>query len=193
MSTRSSAVSSAAPDATPRKRLRAATAAAHERVDRGFARFDLADAAAYAGFLAAHADAFLPVEAALDAVGAERLLADWPERRRADALRCDLAALGRPAAPGARFAIDDDAAAWGALYVLEGSRLGGAMLARSVPDGMPVRYLAAPQPPGAWRTMLARLDLALDQDARCAAAIDAAGRVFARFEAAAAQTGETAR
>lgn len=77
---------------------------------------------------------------------------------RTPLLAADLAALGltmpdAPASPAA-----DLAAAWGALYVVEGSRLGGAMLARQVPAKWPSAYLGAVHPPGGWRAIRAAID-----------------------------------
>ena len=72
-------------------------------------------------------------EATLAASDAQSLMPDWPDRVRTPALAEDLAAVGgrglvtpstaKPIAP---------AAAFGMMYVLEGSRLGGAVLARRV-------------------------------------------------------------
>ena len=49
-----------------RAALRAATADCHKRVDTAFSRFDLATEDGYRRFLLAQAQAFLPIEAALD-------------------------------------------------------------------------------------------------------------------------------
>ena len=76
------------------RRLRAATAHAHEAVDAVFGDYDLTDRDSYARFLSAHAAAMVPLEAALDAAGAERVTADWAERKRGDLILADLAALG---------------------------------------------------------------------------------------------------
>ena len=51
-----------------------------------------------------------------------------------------------------------EAATWGALYVAEGSRLGGQVLARGIAAGLPHAYLSARHAPGAWRALLASLD-----------------------------------
>src|SRR5689334_6570101 len=109
------------------KVLRDATAAAHDEVDALFSRVDLTNAAGYRAFLSAQAFAHLAVEAALDAAGAERVIADWPERRRAALLRADLAELGIAAEQGSPPSLSGAASIAGAAYVLEGSRLGGAM------------------------------------------------------------------
>jgi heme oxygenase len=134
--------------------LREATGAAHEAVDAAFGAHDLASTEAYRRFLLAHGRA-LPA--------AERVMAALPFARtlpvRAPLLAADLADLGAaspaplPFTPG-----DDEATLWGVLYVVEGSRLGGAMLARQVPPGVPGRYLGAIHAPGQWRAIRAALD-----------------------------------
>lgn len=137
-------------------KLRAHTAPAHDAVDAAFGAHDLTDAGSYRRFLLSHALALPAAEAAF---------ADHPDlprwRERTTLLAADLADLGEtmptplpfalPAAPGA---------AWGALYVTEGSRLGGIMLARGVPATLPSRYLGARHESGEWRTLLAAIDAA---------------------------------
>jgi heme oxygenase len=165
--------------------LRDSTRAAHETLDGLFGRFDLATASDYSAFLTAHAMALPALESALDKAGMATMLDDWTARRRSDALAADLAAmcvplpdpLPVPPAAGAP-------AAWGAAYVLEGSRLGGAMLARQVGDGLPRSYLGTPQPAGAWRKFLERLGDALSEPEDAAAAGVAASQAFALFERA---------
>jgi heme oxygenase len=165
--------------------LRAGTRASHERVDAVFGGFDLGNEADYRRFLRAHARAFLPVEAALEAAGIGRLVDDWPQRRRSALIVADLTALGEPVPATTPMTITGDAAAWGALYVLEGSRLGGAMLARRIGDGLPRGYLGAAQSPGAWRKLLELLASSLYADDLIEAAVASAHAVFERFEAAA--------
>ncbi len=168
--------------------LRAATGDAHERLDALFAGFAIASRDGYARFLAAHAMALPALERALDARGFAGELSDWPRRRRSDALAADLAALGEPQPPAlAAPALGDRAACWGAAYVLEGSRLGGAMLARMIPPGAPDAYLAGPRPPGAWRAFLTALETALASADALASAVAAANASFALFEAAGAR------
>lgn len=169
-----------------RRMLRAGTAEAHERLDARFGRFDLADADDYARFLTAHASALPAVERALDAGGMAALLDDWPARRRAGLIAADLAALGRPVPPPLPAPVPaDPAALWGAAYVVEGSRLGGAMLARRVGAGLPTGYLATPLPAGAWRKFLAALENALYSDSMRASATRSALATFAIFSHAA--------
>ena len=134
----------------------------------------------------------LPIEAALDAVQAGEVIADWEGRKRGQALRSDRAALGTPVAwddePAAIAGFDDrdsrPFAIAGAIYVLEGSRLGGRFLARQVGEDLPREYLDPNQPPKHWRDLLARLDVILDRPEKQAVALDAARSVFATFHAA---------
>jgi heme oxygenase (biliverdin-IX-beta and delta-forming) len=167
--------------------LRDATRAAHDRVDAIFASADLRSREGYRQFLCAHAAAFLPVEAALEAHGIGRIVADWSSRSRGELLRADLEEIGAHAVPDAAPCVltGDEPALLGAVYVLEGSRLGGRVLARSVAPGLPVRYLsAAPAEAGGWRKLLALLEVSLYSEARIASAVAAATSVFDRFEKA---------
>jgi heme oxygenase len=135
-------------------RLRAATASDHDAVDAGFGRYDLSDADDYRAFLIAHARALPAVEAWLAAIPG---LAAF--RSRGEALAEDLAALGEDMPAPMVFDVPPSTAAgWGAMYVVEGSRLGGIMLSRSVPDGMPSAYLGAKHLSGEWRALLAAID-----------------------------------
>ncbi|HYJ51835.1 MAG TPA: biliverdin-producing heme oxygenase [Allosphingosinicella sp.] len=167
-----------------RAALRSGTADAHRRVDAAFSRFDLTSRAGYTRFLVAQAAGFLPAEAALDAAGAQLVLPDWPERRRGLLLEADLAELSvtapEPFLPP--LILSGNAPVLGAIYVLEGSRLGGALLKRSVPADFPKRFLDARQLAGSWRKLLASLDDLLTRQDDLDAAIQAANEVFARFE-----------
>lgn len=173
------------PTSTARFLLRAATSTAHDRVDHAFGRFRLDDRRHYRAFLRAQADAFLPVEAAIDGGGIRSVLPDWNERRRAAALIADLADLGLvEPEPAAVPDFDPVEAALGAAYVLEGSRLGGRLMARSVPDGFPRRFLDAGDP-ALWHVLVKTLDIRLDSQDKLDAAIAAARLAFGRFEASA--------
>ena len=171
---------------TPRLALRDATRAAHERVDAAFGVHDLTDRAGYARFLAAQAAAFGPVEQALGEAGAGRLIDEWDASRRAPLLAADIATLGMAEPPRITPpTYADDAALAGGLYVLEGSRFGGAVLRRRVPGGLPTSFLAARAAPARWAGFVARLDGLLDQTQSLNKAIAAAMQTFACFELAA--------
>lgn len=179
---------------TARAVLRAATAADHERVDRLFSGLNLTREADYRLFLTAQAAAHLPTEEAIEAAGARALLADWPERRRSHLLKADLADLGAQLPSSMEPpALPDAASIFGAIYVLEGSRLGGALLKREVPAGLPKRFLNAEQAPGAWRKLLAKLDEFVYAPEHLDAATNAARQVFMRFERAGRLYLETAQ
>ena len=165
--------------------LKEATTPAHRIVDDAFSRFALDDPGSYRAFLVAHAAALLPVEAWLSG-RAEAVFPDWPARARAAALADDLARLGAVAPPAAPFgAANDPASIAGIVYVLEGSRIGGAILAKRIPSPLPKSYLAATCDARSWRAVLSRLDDVLHDDETRAASARAALSVFERFEQAA--------
>lgn len=168
-----------------RAALRAATRPEHDRVDVAFSQYDLTSRDGYRRFLLRQASAHLPVERALDAVGVEASVTDWPGRRRSDAIRADLADLGCDAVPEMPFAgFATPAEALGGAYVLEGSRLGGQVLRRQVSDGLPTRFLAQGSSL-AWRALLTVLETKLRSLEEIGEAVTGARAVFACFEAAA--------
>ena len=136
-------------------RLRAATRASHDLVDAAFGDFDLSDRDGYRRFLVAHARALPPAELAIQRLAFARTLPS-----RAPSLERDLADLGATMPAPLPFAGLDEPGLWGALYVVEGSRLGGVMLARSVRADVPARYLAAAHEPGQWRAIRQAIDTA---------------------------------
>lgn len=168
------------------KLLREGTADCHARVDAAFGRFDLSSREGYAAFLTAQARAFVPLEASLDAAGADTVITDWSARKRTGALITDLECLKvHIPQPCPVPKVDSQAAIWGQIYVLEGSRLGGRMLKRFVPSELPTAFLGHELPSGAWRELLDRLDEKLVDPADRNAALSAARDVFGVFEAAA--------
>lgn len=169
--------------------LRAATRAAHDQVDAAFSKWNLADRADYADFLSAQARAYLPVEQAV-AAAPKGALGDWSKRARGPLLIADLAELGIQAPAGEAVAFATPAEALGGAYVLEGSRLGGAMLRKSVAPGLPTRFLSPPSIAGRWRDFLQMLEQELSSDVQRSHAVAGAQLVFDRFlRAALAPTG----
>lgn len=166
-----------------RRTLRNATMASHQRVDDLFSRFSLEDPADYAAFLKAHARALAPLEAMAR-----------PDLPRLPMLAGDLAVLGEnmPAPLPAPHRAEGEGFRWGARYALEGSRLGGAMLARRVADGLPRAYLSAAHEKGGWIAFQQRLEVAADAGGEgwIEEAIRGAEAAFGLFAAAVA--GETA-
>lgn len=103
------------------------------------------------------------------------MLPDWPDRRRAHLLAADIRELDdRLPVLLPQLALLSEAAIWGAAYVLEGSKLGGLLLAKAVPDHLPNSYLSLQGPKGAMRLFMDRLDATKveDPDAAVAAARD---------------------
>lgn len=165
-----------------RTALRAATADHHQRVDSIFSAMNLAEDGDYRRFLSAQAAAHIPVERALDRGGAAEVLHDWADRRRAHLLLDDLAAMGvAEPATGTEPEFVGEAAILGAVYVLEGSRLGGAMLRKSVPSRFPASFLGA-NDSRAWRGLLELLGTRLRDKGEIQIAINAARAVFGQFE-----------
>lgn len=115
-----------------RDRLKQATADAHRDLDTRLGALDLGRLPGYRRFLEINAAALLPLETALESSGVAVIFADWPQRARRAAMLADLARVG--GANRASESVDrlSRNAVFGALYVLEGSRLGAKYLLRSV-------------------------------------------------------------
>ena len=170
------------PHFSARFALRDATAQWHQRVDLVFSAVDLADRTTYGQFLCAQAAAHLPVERALDIARIEKVVADWPDRRRAHRLCKDLIALDLDMPPlEPKPVFNSVAAMLGAIYVLEDSRLGGTLLRRTVPVSFPTAFLSNGATP-AWRDLISLLDARLVTRNDLNAAIESACGTFALFE-----------
>ncbi len=91
-------------------------------------------------------------------------------------------------------AVQGDGFRWGLLYALEGSRLGGAVLARRVDASLPTAYLSAVHEKGGWIAFQAALDEAgqTGGDAWTDAATRGALAAFGLFERAAMAEGAVA-
>lgn len=165
-----------------RRELRLRTADMHDRVDSVFSGTDLGTRDGYAAFLLAQAAAYLPVEAALTSAGAGRFLADWNHRQRSALLLHDLQQMDVPPPVSPPHVVTPtQAAVMGGVYVLEGSRLGGALLRRSVAPGFPAAFLSAGDP-ASWRRLIQIIDDRLVTTDEIAEAVDAARDVFSTFE-----------
>lgn len=165
--------------------LRNGTLALHRRVDEIYSRSDLSCRRDYVDFLTAQAAALFPTEQELERAGADSLLPGWQDSRRSGRLCADLEALGAEVpAPLIAPTFSTAAEIWGGIYVLEGSRLGGALLRRSVAPDFPVGFLGAAHPRGAWRSFLLKLNAYLVRRTEIALATAAAQRVFLLFEQA---------
>ncbi|WP_460568225.1 biliverdin-producing heme oxygenase [Flaviaesturariibacter terrae] len=109
----------------------------------------IGDAESYARLLRSFYAFYASLESRIAAALPAEALPDIASRRKADWLLDDLAALGHPSTDDmpmpAATAIDSAAAAWGALYVLEGSTLGGRIICRMLSaqlPGAPLRFFS---------------------------------------------------
>lgn len=114
----------------------------------------------------------------------------WAYRPRTPALRADLDWLQAGAPDGAPMPaprVVDDASGWGMLYVVEGSALGGQVIARHLRRTRPelagaLRHFGAATPPGQeWPRFQALLERHLRDTTALARAIDGARALFAHF------------
>lgn len=163
--------------------LRAGTRDSHSRVDAAFSRFDLGRQASYLSFLDAHARAVVPIETAL-AVS----LTELPWRPRGPMLRADLQVLGLDLPATSSLALSEGMGQFcGMIYVIEGSRLGGSVLASRVGASLPISYLSATHRKGEWRALLAAIDACANSESEewLDDAVAGAKRAFTLFEDAA--------
>lgn len=170
--------------------LREACAQAHARLDQRLSEINFNDRAAYADMLTRMSGPVTALEGALTAGVAPALFGNWSGRLRAHALRADLEALGAGFRQTRTAPIEEESETLGTLYVLEGSRLGGQVLARmaeaSADDGVrgATRYFRHGQGAGLWRGFVETLENSRAVRERPARATAAALAAFAAFEAA---------
>jgi heme oxygenase len=154
----------------------------HTSLDRFASQFDLATKAGLEDFLRFMWIGCSRVEDGLDTAGAGRLLPEWPRRRRSALLARDLGETNETVPLAVDFASDGEV--WGGLYVLEGSRLGGRILARSTPLSGQSAFLSESDERSFWPQFLKRLQSA-DQGTNARADMASGARkAFAAFPAA---------
>lgn len=142
-----------------REQLRAATNDLHREVDGLASRWDFSNRSHYCEYLVATARALCGLELALEGVGIERIFADWAVRRRRHAIERDLQSLGLPidaAQPFAEFRSASDIL--GAMYVLEGSRLGARVLLKRVEPVHRAREFLSANDTALWHSFLTKLE-----------------------------------
>jgi heme oxygenase len=176
--------------AAARTFLRDACGAVHTRLDARLSRVDFNDRRAYADMLSRMSAPLSAMEGALSAGVAPVLFENWAGRLRAHALRADLDALSGDFRQHFAAPIESEAEALGALYVLEGSRLGGRVLARLAGESADervrgaTRYFRQGERAGHWRSFLDKLESSPAMRAQPERAKRAALDTFAAFEAA---------
>jgi heme oxygenase len=181
------------------EQLRAATSHCHRRLEK---RLDVAQCfsalATYRGYLEVMFGFHAPFEQSLSGHPVRRVLTDYDERRKAAMLSVDLVALGvagdsiaaLPHCPRIPFC-QDEAAALGALYVLEGATLGGQILLPLVEKRLQLtrhfgaRYLDSygPNVAGMWQRFRSVVEDWCAEGTRRAIAVAAAVATFESLEA----------
>lgn len=164
-----------------RERLRKATGNLHAHVDSCAAWMRLETPRGYARFLATQASVVLPLEDALESADVARVVPDWIDRRRSESLKADLAEIGASCVPVRPPVFRSDAALLGALYVLEGSRLGARVILSRVVSCSATRYLRHGEGCRLWPIFLEILESDEDVRRHSNVAEDAARRVFEMF------------
>jgi heme oxygenase len=160
------------PDGHPgmRPRLRARVAALHAHLDRAIEASCLGEPLDLRRLLVIHYAALGAIVPALEWAGATRLFPGWNGRSRLSALEADMAELDAdpPRRLSIRLSFQSEQEVWGALYAVEGSRLGNQVLLRRVAKHgsdlrqRATRFLAhCPDDAVAWPRLVARLE-ALD-------------------------------
>lgn len=174
----------------PHGMLRMACEAAHARLDAKLTLFDLTDRISYCEMLSRMSGPLGALEGALAAGAWPDLFGDWFARRRTEALRADLDALGGEFREEVAAPIKDVARAFGALYVLEGSRLGARVLARQVAASgdeevrASTRFFRHAEDQRHWQSFIIALNASPEVAAHPRRAIDSALEAFRRFDAA---------
>jgi heme oxygenase (biliverdin-IX-beta and delta-forming) len=109
----------------------------HTRLDRLVNSSCLGDTLRLGRLLTIHYDALMLLVPALERAGVEHVCPGWEGRSRLAALEEDLRALGmRPNAnPAPQPSFVSEPEIWGALYAVEGSRLGNRIILDRVMEG----------------------------------------------------------
>lgn len=170
--------------------LRNACEALHRRLDAKLSEVDFDDARAYGAMLSRMSGPLSALELALTAGTGPKLFEDWSARMRSQALRRDLLTMDAPVRVQTADAVHDEAEALGTMYVLEGSRLGGRVLARIAGQSRDARVREATrffrheEDAGHWRSFLTRLESSPAVRAAPERTAASARGAFERFEAA---------
>jgi heme oxygenase len=173
--------------------LRAETSDAHEALDHAHEGGDFADLSGYGRFLESQARLFPPLETWLAGSDEFRTLPEWRDRLRSPALMSDLNHLGlAPPKPMPFLCEDRPGSAAGLAYVLEGSRLGGKLIARRLGEAKlaaPVEFITQGDDRRFWPSFTSWLSTREAGQAYVDAAIAAARAAFEGFLEATRRSG----
>ena len=174
--------------------IKASTAVAHARTEKALMmhikRIDSADD--YAKLLYCFYGYFAPVEKILESYGPS-IISDYDLRRKTHSLCSDLQQLNVPNPKS--FAADlpeinNESQAFGCLYVLEGSILGGAILKKRILDQCPAIPVAAftyfsgydQQTPVMWQSFITQFNCFFNTNHSIEEAIKSANECFVKLE-----------
>jgi heme oxygenase (biliverdin-IX-beta and delta-forming) len=171
-----------------RERLKSETRAEHMRLDALVTGRQFFSSVEHYGQWLQGSYAFHDcLEHALEDAGVDSLTADWPERRKTEAIKADLQDLGL-AVPGGpqlhTFKLADATECLGALYVMEGASMGARVLLISAHRlGLDAHYGARHLSTAAasmqhWKTFVALLEAAPSNPSSNDRMIRAARRTF---------------
>jgi|ERR1700722_4351891 heme oxygenase (biliverdin-IX-beta and delta-forming) len=133
-----------------REILRERTGGLHAELDRTNEALLAQGSAGYARFLAGQGAVIIPLEKRLEISGIEKILPDWSLRARRYDLKADLRELAQPCEFVEVPAFRAPAELLGAAYVLEGSRLGAALLLQTLDPSTATRFLRHGLGKGLW-------------------------------------------
>lgn len=182
--------------------LRTNTRQWHDRVDQAFTQFDLTTLSGYGTFLKVHCRAIERCESDLADWNVAERFPGWMGAMRMPALLADLdqLSLSRPpplnSLPGAASPrAVSDAELVGMMYVLEGSRLGGRVLAKCVRQSSDARCRSATAYLNhdggvSWQSFLGRLSALRFSNQQMNAALAAAIEIFGQFDRALTDSAE---
>ncbi len=139
-----------------RRHLAQSTSALHADVDRRTGAFDLQTHEGLQSFLSFMHCGCKAVEDGLTTASVEGYLPEWPQRKRSHLLESDVPSLAEKRPQKLEFS--GEAEIWGALYVLEGSRLGGRVISKSFPSSERSAFLADSAACRFWPQFLMRLE-----------------------------------
>jgi heme oxygenase len=173
-----------------RPRLRARVEALHARLDQLIEASCFGETLNLRRLLAIHHTTLGTIVPALECAGAAHLFPGWEGRSRLSALEADMAGLGADPPPriDAEVSFRTEQEVWGALYAIEGSRLGNRVLLQRVMergDGLErraTRFLAhCPEDGAGWLCLVARLEALNYGGAEFEGIVRGAERVFGAY------------
>ncbi len=169
----------------PRDLIKAATSEHHKKLDAMLSTLNLRDPPDYITFLKVNTSVLANLEAAVELASTSGF--GWNLVRRSDLAQRDLELMDTsqpfllPVQPF------DEGEVWGALYVLEGSRLGSRLMLQSLLQGVggapvfPCHFLQASADISKWKAFVQELNCAVQTPSQVAQALSGAIKTFKLF------------